>query len=139
MERFFAAEAGAIARRLGAAGSWNRASYDTKLRNVAAVLTEISREHEIALLGFAEIESSQILRDLCDELSWSHMVDADDHGPPSRFDGNDVALLYSSKIFRERPLDVQAIAVNNVFSTRDVLQVRLARRGAGREVVVMVV
>lgn len=138
VERFFAPEAGAIARTLGAAKKWNRAVYNAKLRNTAAVLDAISKQHEIALIGFVEVENRQVLADLCAELSWTDMVDADEYAPQGNFDGNDVALLYSRKVFRERPLLAQSLAVNNVFSTRDVLQVRLVVRGAGHEVDVMV-
>lgn len=130
VQRFFDVSGGPIARSLGVTrrNNWNEAAYKEKLKNVCAVLSKIAENNEIAFVAFSEIESKKIVDDIKNKLDWSYLENIDNYSLDEGLDGNDLALLYSKKIFYKRPGSVKSISMNNRFSSRDILKVELHLR-----------
>lgn len=141
VERLFDVDGGPIARSLGAtkANSWNRKTYDAKLRNVCAVLGRMTADGPIAFGAFCEIETKRIVDDIRERMAWTDMENLDDHTRDQGLDGCDVALLYSRNVFRAEPVSVRSFSLNNQFETRDILAVELALRPSGQSVHLFVV
>lgn len=126
-----------VARALGAAHEWTRASYRRKLANLAACLRALTGGQAPAILALAEIESLRAQRDLRASLGWDELASIDELAPDPSLDGLDVAMLVDRTIFDVSSVRARSIALDNRFSTRDLLDVRLRLHGSGAEVVLV--
>jgi len=89
---------------------WSYKKYYHKINNVGKVFLALGKGEPPALIGIAEIENAQVLRDLCYhsplQMFGYHYVHYD--SPDRR--GVDVALLYRDslvKVLRSNPIPVQ--------------------------------
>jgi len=106
---------------------WSHAKYYRKISNVAKVLIAMGRGHPPAVVGLAEIECEQVLKDLCyhsplRKFGYRYVH----HDSPDRR-GVDVALLYRDSLVsvaRERKLPVR-FPFDTLARTRDLLYVCL--------------
>lgn len=106
---------------------WSYAKYYRKISNVAKVLIAMGRGHPPAVVGLAEIECEQVLKDLCyhsplRKFGYRYVH----HDSPDRR-GVDVALLYRDSlvsVVRERKLSVR-FPFDTLARTRDLLYVCL--------------
>ncbi|MDO4163220.1 MAG: endonuclease/exonuclease/phosphatase family protein [Bacteroides sp.] len=79
---------------------WNTKKYEAKLKNLAKVLGELSRDQVPegpAFIGVAEVENSRVLTDLLKQPSISNYQFIHYEGPDRR--GIDCALLYDPQQF----------------------------------------
>lgn len=141
VERFFDLTGGPVARSLGAtaANNWNRQTYKAKLKNIAAVLSEAVEGREVGFLALAEVETNRVANDIVEELGWNDFVNPDDLDPNPDLDGNDVALLFSKKLFAPEAIQKVSVTLSNRFATRDLLYCRLKLVEGGDEVIMVVV
>lgn len=106
---------------------WSYTKYYRKISNVAKVLIAMGRGHPPAVVGLAEIECEQVLKDLCyhsplRKFGYRYVH----HDSPDRR-GVDVALLYRDSlvsVVRERKLPVR-FPFDTLARTRDLLYVCL--------------
>lgn len=103
---------------------WTDERYAQKLRNLARVL--VSMPHGVpAIMGLAEVENSQVLADLNEELNWQGlgMDFIHEDSPDER--GIDVALLYHPEQFQYIEHDVHPVHFeqDDHDKTRDILKV----------------
>lgn len=140
VQRLFAPVAGPVGRALGVTGeSWSRARYKRKVHNLGQCIRRIEDAGSpLALIGLAEVETPLAVRDVRDAAGLETFLSVDDHAEDPSLDALDVALLYDSNVFEDRPVKVESISLDNRFSTRDLLRVRLALRGGPGEVEVFV-
>lgn len=142
VQRFFGIDGGPIARSLGITRDkgWTAEAYAAKLRGVCAVLRRIAAgDRPLAFVGLCEVETRQIVDDLIETLGWSHMVNVDRFASDTGIEGNDVAFMYSSRLFEPEPVRVESMSIDNRFASRDLLSVRLRLRSTGDEVQFFVV
>lgn len=129
-----------VARELDATGAqWSTADYERKVFNVAACLRAATDGEVPAILGLAEVETTRVLRDLRAATGWKDLVIVDELVPDSTIDGLDVALMLDGTVFDPSSLRSRSVALDNRFSTRDLLEVRARHRASGQEVVLVVV
>lgn len=79
---------------------WNTEKYEAKLKNLAQVLEELSRNRVPegpAIIGVAEVENRRVLEDLVSQPSISNYEIVHHEGPDRR--GIDCALLYDPSQF----------------------------------------
>lgn len=140
VERFFDPAGLPVARAFGATGdSWTPAMYEAKLRHVAAVLLAATGGQAPALLALAEVESVRIQRDLRAACGWEDdLVIIDDVAPDPTLDGLDVALLVDRSVFDTDVLTARSLSLDNRFSTRDLLDVRVPLRVGAKPVAIAV-
>ncbi len=106
---------------------WSYKKYFRKISNVAKVLIAMGRGHPPAVVGLAEIECEQVLKDLCyrsplRKFGYRYVH----HDSPDRR-GVDVALLYRDSlvsVLREQKLPVR-FPFDTLARTRDLLYVCL--------------
>lgn len=101
---------------------WNQQRYEEKLKHLSEVLSSVSSNDIPSLIGLAEVENKQVLKDLCQtgklrkgDYGIAHFNSSDDRGI-------DVALLYRPDRFtlensRHIPLSMDG-------SSRDILYVK---------------
>ena len=81
--------------------SWNREKYSSKLKRLARVLSELSRdvvEEGPVVIGLAEVENFRVLQDLISEPALKNEYQFVHYeGPDKR--GIDCALLYNPELF----------------------------------------
>lgn len=139
VQRLFEPAGGPVARSMGASSrDWTRADYDRKVANIADCLTRLTGGERPALLGFAEVETLGVVRDICERAGWGALVSVDETVPAPELSGHDVALLYDPGVFDRQPAAAQSLTLNNVFDTRDLLRVRLVLKDLGQPVEVLV-
>ena len=81
--------------------TWGTEKYEAKLKNLARVLSELSRNQVPqgpACIGVAEVENHRVLDDLLKQPSLSHYKYVHYEGPDAR--GIDCALLYDPSQFQ---------------------------------------
>ncbi|MCO5230662.1 MAG: hypothetical protein M9958_05860 [Chitinophagales bacterium] len=104
---------------------WNAERYQTKLKKIFKVITNLSEWEYPALIALTEIENQRVLEDLVQAtpLTESDFNIIHEESPDER--GIDVALLYRRSLFR--PIQHQIIPVTMPqdphFKTRDILYV----------------
>ena len=84
----------------GGSYKWGAKKYEAKLKNLAQVLSSLSRERVSqgpAFIGVAEVENARVLDDLLDQPSIAHYKYVHYEGPDKR--GIDCALLYDPAQF----------------------------------------
>lgn len=126
-----------VARTLGAAHEWTRASYRRKLANLSSCLRALAGGQVPAILSLAEIESLRAQRDLRTSLGWDELASIDELAPDPSLDGLDVAMLVDRTIFDVASVRARSIALDNRFASRDLLDVRLRLVGSDTEVVLV--
>ena len=136
VERLFRPGGSALARALGATSveGWTAPVYRRKIAAVGGALRATTNGVTPAFIALIEVEDERVVEDLCDAAGWPDLVNV--VPPEERVAGYDVALAYDPTIWRSA--SAESWTINNRFSTRDVLFVRLQRRGAS-ELAVMVV
>jgi hypothetical protein len=126
-----------VARALGSKRDWTRASYRRKLSSLSACLHAITGGAAPAILALSEIESLRAQRDLRKSLGWDGLVSVDELAPDASLDGLDVAVMVDRSVFDVSSVRARSIALDNRFSTRDLLEVRLRLNRSGAEVVLV--
>lgn len=126
-----------VARALGAEGEWTPASYRRKLSNLSVCLRALTGGVAPAILALCEVESLRAQRDLRASLGWDGLVSIDELAPDSSIDGLDVTMMVNRAVFDVSSVKARSIALDNRFSTRDLLEVRLRLNGSGAEVVLV--
>ena len=87
-----------------ASGKWNTMKYESKLKNMSRVLSEMGTDFikgvGCAIIGVSEIENDRVLTDLCNQpsLKARNMKFIHVEGPDKR--GVDCAMLYNPKYFK---------------------------------------
>lgn len=109
---------------------WTQERYQSKLKNIAAVISGIGGEGGPAILGLSEIENRKVLEDLVNTASLRKLGYNIIHQEMNDASGLDVALLYKPKIFK--PTSTQYIKIDfreKGYTSRDILQVKGELRG----------
>jgi len=106
--------------------NWNTEKYQRKLEHIAKVLTTLGGEDLPAIVGLAEIENGQVLRDLTEKTGLKNGDYRFVHFESPDERGIDVAMLYRRQYFE--PLFSRPYAVHFPFDpkdrTRDLLYVK---------------
>ena len=106
--------------------NWNAEKYQRKLKSIAKVITSIGAEELPAIIGLAEVENQEVLKDLINKtnLAGGKYEFVHYQSPDER--GIDVALLYRKDYFK--PLYSKALGLYFPFDeedrTRDMLYVK---------------
>lgn len=107
---------------------WSYKKYYRKINNIAKVLIAMGKGHPPAVVGLAEIECEQVLKDLCYRSPLQRLGYRYVHYDSPDRRGVDVALLYRDSLIRV--LDERKIPIVFPFEpsarNRDVLYVQLA-------------
>jgi len=139
VQRLFGTEGGPVARSLGGVGAdWNARTYRRKIANLAGCLRRATGGEPPVLLGLAEVETVQAVRDLAEAAGWPELVCTDEVSPDPGLDGLDVALLLDPEVFDVGDLEATSVALDNRFNTRDLLDVRVRVHGRSDRSAVMV-
>lgn len=139
VQRLFDPSGLPVARSLGAVGSqWTGADYDLKIANIAACLRAMTKGATPAVLALAEVESVRVQKDLRSKVGWRDLAIIDELAPDRSIDGLDVVMMVDKTIFDLDSIHTQSIALDNRFSTRDLLEVRIRLRSSDVEVVFFV-
>ena len=112
---------------------WTKEAYDIKISAIASVLCQITGGITPALIGFAEVENSDVVKDIISALNWVDLIEPTDN--PPWIVGTDVTLLYSKKEF-ELVGTPTSHNVHNLYATRDIFEVTL-RHNSGEELIVL--
>jgi hypothetical protein len=126
------------ARALGVTRSdWTPADYRRKVRNLATCLRMMTGGVPPAILALSEVESLRVQRDLRKSLGWRELVSIDEITPDATIDGLDVTMMVDRGIFDISSVRARSIALDNRFSTRDLLEVRLRLKQSRAEVLLV--
>ncbi len=99
---------------------WNTDKYNTKLKNISKVISEIDGGSFPDLIGLCEFEHRSILEDLKKNLNLTEFKISHFESPDHR--GIDVGLMYNDSIFElinEEPIYVQLNSPERVFKKMD--------------------
>ncbi|GAA4430835.1 endonuclease [Pontibacter saemangeumensis] len=110
--------------------AWTEERYQTKVKQIAQVISGIGGEGGPAVVGLSEIENKQVLEDLVATSSLRRYNFGIIHYDMPDAQGLDVALLYQPKHFK--PTHTETIKIDfedKGFSSRDILQVKGELRG----------
>jgi endonuclease/exonuclease/phosphatase family metal-dependent hydrolase len=108
---------------------WTRARFETKLDNLAQVLSGMNRGQGPDLLALQEVENESVVQALAARLGSKPYAVVHLDSPDRR--GIDVALLYNRDLFSLRARRALPIRIGRNRHSRDVLQAILAdRQGA---------
>lgn len=99
---------------------WTRARFETKLDNLAQVISGMNRGKGPDLLGLQEVENRYVLEELAKKLPSIPYGIVHYDSPDPR--GIDVALLYNRDLFTLRHSMPHRVALRWRRSTRDILQ-----------------
>jgi len=104
---------------------WDKKKYQTKISNLAKVISEIANNQAPTFLGVCEIENKKVLQDLSDDpqISANNYGIAHIESPDER--GIDVALLYNKDAFtvqKTKAYQPDLSSFND--KTRDILYVK---------------
>lgn len=114
---------------------WTRARFDTKLDNLAQVITGMNRNQGPDILGLEEVENALVLQSLVDKMPGKSFGIVHVDSPDPR--GIDTALLFNRDRFSLVATRTYAIALQGGHTTRDILHAVLADR-AGQQLHVLV-
>ena len=114
---------------------WGLDAYRSKIKNLAAVLRDITDGTPPILVGLTEVEDHKVVGDLVDAAGWADvLVEAVD--PDEHLDGLDTTLLYNIEVFEANgPSRSHNIHLRH--ATRDIFEVSL-RTKSGQELYVLV-
>jgi endonuclease/exonuclease/phosphatase family metal-dependent hydrolase len=119
------------------AQGWTQAVFDTKVKNLAAIIKQMHGGQGPDLLGLCEVENKSVIESLLTQVGRADYEIAHIDSPDLR--GIDTTLVYSNQVFD--PPAVADIVAHNVylrFATRDIFQVRLQLKGSATEINVLV-
>lgn len=111
----------------GGSGRWDTQRYNTKLANLAKVISQIGDEYSKngpVFIGVSEVENRNVVEDLIHTPPLKSMGYDLVHYDSPDARGIDVALLYQPKIFKVKSSSVHPLRMADTnFRTRDILQV----------------
>lgn len=113
---------------------WNTDKYNTKLKNISKVISEIDGGNIPDLIGLCEFEHRSILKDIRQNLGIAHYKISHFESPDHR--GIDVGLMYNDSIFeliKEEPIYVQLKVPSHILdklNRADALEM-LRKNGSG--------
>lgn len=137
VERLFAPKPTPLRHEVDLAGAdlWSLEAYRSKIRNLAAVLRDITDGTPPILVGLTEVEDHEVVGDLVEAAGWADaLVEAVD--PDEHLDGLDTTLLYNQEVFET----IEPPRSHNIHlrhATRDIFEVSL-RTTSGQDVYVLV-
>ena len=105
---------------------WTRVRYETKLDNLAQVISGMNRGQGPDLLGLEEVENADVLRDLVDKLEGKSYGIVHVDSPDPR--GIDTALLFNRARFSLLESHAYKVALHWNHTTRDILHAVLEDR-----------
>ena len=105
---------------------WTRVRYETKLDNLAQVISGMNRGQGPDLLGLEEVENADVLRDLVDKLEGKPYGIVHVDSPDPR--GIDTALLFNRARFSLLESHAYKVALHWNHTTRDILHAVLEDR-----------
>ncbi|GAB3534789.1 endonuclease [Pontibacter brevis] len=109
---------------------WTQERYETKLRNLASVISGIGGKGGPAIVGLGEVETKQVVEELVNTPPLRKYDYNVIHYDMPDEQGLDVALIYQPKHFK--PTYTQAIPIafgGGNYTSRDILQVKGELRG----------
>lgn len=110
--------------------AWTEERYQTKMKNIAKVISGLGDADGPAVIGLGEVENKQVLEDLVSSAPLRRANYGIVHHDMPDEQGLDVALLYQPKHFK--PTFTEAIKIDfdkEGFASRDILQVKGELRG----------
>ena len=98
---------------------WDRVRYETKLDNLAQVISGMNKGRGPDILGIEEVENEEVIRDLVDKLEGKSygIVHADSPDPR----GIDTALIFNRTHFSLLETHAYKVALKWDHTTRDIL------------------
>ena len=127
VQRLFRPSGSSVARALDATErqGWTKTAYEAKVRAVAAVLRQITKNSAPGILALCEVENAAVLRDVLKATGWSLEIADDASG---RLVGDDLVVAYDR---RQVKLDgtPESFVVHNRFATRDLFRVPFRTEG----------
>ena len=105
---------------------WTRVRYETKLGNLAQVISGMNRGQGPDLLGLEEVENADVVRDLVDQLDGKSFGIVHVDSPDPR--GIDTALLFNRARFSLLESHAYKVALQWNHTTRDILHAVLEDR-----------
>ncbi len=114
---------------------WTRARFQTKLKNLAQVITGMNHSKGPDILGLQEVENEQVLKRLLKKMPGKSYGIVHEDSPDRR--GIDTALLYNQKAFSLVTSRTYKVSLKWKRTTRDILHAVLKdRRGKQLHVLV---
>ena len=109
---------------------WTRVRYETKLDNLAQVISGMNKGQGPDILGIEEVENEDVLRDLVDKLGKKSygIVHADSPDPR----GIDTALIFNRAHFSLLETHAYKVSLKWNHTTRDILHAVLEDRAGKR-------
>lgn len=105
---------------------WSSARYDKKLSDIAKVLSSLNPLELPEIIGFAEVENQQVLKDLVAQEALKSASYGIVHHQSPDYRGIDVALIFRKDEFK--PLLHKAVPIvfpfDTTYTTRDILYVK---------------
>jgi endonuclease/exonuclease/phosphatase family metal-dependent hydrolase len=98
---------------------WTRARYETKLDNLAQVITGMNKGKGPDILGLEEVENEDVIRDLVDKLAGQSYGIVHVDSPDPR--GIDTAMLFNLRIFSLLESHAYKVSLKWDHTTRDIL------------------
>jgi endonuclease/exonuclease/phosphatase family metal-dependent hydrolase len=98
---------------------WTQVRYDTKLDNLAQVISGMNRGNGPDILGIEEVENDQVIRDLLDKLHGKSYGVVHVDSPDPR--GIDTAMLFNRNLFSLLEFHTYTVRLAQDHTTRDIL------------------
>lgn len=108
---------------------WTQVRYETKLDNLAQVISAMNGGAGPDILGIEEVENEEVLRDLADRLKVKPYGIAHVDSPDYR--GIDTALLFNRDHYALQEFHAYRVPLKGDRTTRDILHAVLADRDGG--------
>lgn len=119
---------------------WDDKRYQSKLENLATVISKMSKGSSPDILGLCEVENRRVLEDLIQQEVLKENAYAIVHFESPDARGIDVALLYKKAMFKEESADKMIVDLSEYGErSRDVLHVALATKGKKKETIHLIV
>ncbi|HEY3216388.1 MAG TPA: endonuclease/exonuclease/phosphatase family protein [Candidatus Eisenbacteria bacterium] len=119
------------------ANGWDQAAFDAKLANLASVIQKMHNGAGPDLLGVAEIENEGVAKKLLAAIGLPQLKLAPYQDAPD-IRGIDVALFFSTNVFKAPPEFTKGHVVHLRYPTRDIFEAHLELKGGGGELLVYV-
>ncbi len=104
---------------------WSENRYEEKIENIARSISSIHPGQQPAIIGMAEIENRNVLRDLISQKPFQGSYDIIHFDSPDKR-GIDVGLLYDTRLFQVQSRERISVRIEaeERFRTRDILYVK---------------
>jgi len=116
---------------------WTADVLDTKLNQLASVITRMNDGYGPDILGVCEVENEKVLNKLIARLSASGRSYKPVHAETNDRHGIDVAFIYDTSRYEVNPAKVFSHFVLRRNATRDVLQASFVTKPGGNRLVLM--